>query len=173
MNVRVGPYRKLNTEQLMLLNSGAGEELWCSPLDCKEIQPVNPKGNQSWIFIGKTDAENETPIIWPPDAKNWLIGKDPNPGQDGKQENWTTGDEVAGWHHQLNGHEFEQVLGVVDGHRSLASCNPCCHKELYMTEWLNWTETQPLWIKYIFKIFSKWKRAIMIDNRSRNYELGV
>ena len=121
-------------------------ELWCwrrllSPLDCKEIQPVNPKGNQPWIFIGRTDAENEVPILWPPDAKNWLIGNNPNPGQDGKQEeNGTTGDEVAGWHHQLNGREFEQALGVVDEHRSLACCNPCCHKELDMTEWLNWTE---------------------------------
>ena len=79
-----------------------------SPLDCKESQPVHPKGNQSWIFIGRTDAENETPILWPPDAKNWLIWKDPDTGKDwGQEEKGTTEDEMAGWHHWLNGHEFE------------------------------------------------------------------
>ena len=79
-----------------------------SPLDCKEIQPVHPKWNQSWIFIGRTDAEAETPTLWPPDAKNWLIWKDPNAGKDWRQEEkGTTEDEMVGWHHQLNGHEFE------------------------------------------------------------------
>ena len=79
-----------------------------SPLDCKEIQPVNPKGNQSWIFIRKTDAEAETPILWPPDVKNRLIGKDPDAGEDWRQEKkGTTEDEMVGWHHQLDGHEFE------------------------------------------------------------------
>ena len=79
-----------------------------SPLDCKEIQPVHPKGNQSWIFIGRTDVEAETPILWPPDAKNWLIWKDPDAGKDWRQkEKETTEDEMVGWHHQLNGHEFE------------------------------------------------------------------
>ena len=79
-----------------------------SPLDCKETQPVNPKGNQSWIFIGRTDIEAETPILWPPDAKNWLIGKDPDAGKDWRQEEkGTTEDEMVGWHHQHNGHEFE------------------------------------------------------------------
>ena len=86
--------------------------LW-SPLDCKEIQPVHPKGNQSWIFIGRTDAEAETPILWSPDAKNWLIGKDPDAGKDWKQEKGTTEDEMLGWHHSLDGHEFKQALGVV------------------------------------------------------------
>ena len=75
-----------------------------SPLDCKEIQPVHPKGKQSWIFIGSTDAEAETPVLWPPDAKNWLIGKDPDAGKDWRQEKK---DDMVGWHHQLNGHEFE------------------------------------------------------------------
>ena len=85
------------------------------PLDCKEIKPVNPKGNQSWIFIGKTDAEAEASIIWPPDA-NWLIGKDPDAGKDGRQEEkGTTEDDMVGWHHRLDGHEFEQALGVGDG----------------------------------------------------------
>ena len=78
------------------------------PLDCKEMQPVHPKGDQSWVFIGKTDAEAETPILWPPHAKSWLIGKDPDAGRDwGQEEKATTEDEMAGWHHQLDGHEFE------------------------------------------------------------------
>ena len=81
------------------------EDSWKS-LDCKEIQPVNPKGNQFWIFIGKTDAEAEVPILWPPDAKSWLIGKDPNAGKDWRQEKRTT-DEMVGWHHWLNVHESE------------------------------------------------------------------
>ena len=79
-----------------------------SPLDCKEIQPVHPKGDQSWIFIGRTDAEAETPILWPPDVKKWLIGKDPDAGKDWRwEEKGMTKDEMVGWHHQLNGHEFE------------------------------------------------------------------
>ena len=92
-----------------LSNCGAGEYSWES---CKEIQPVNPKGNQSWLFIGRTDAEAETPILWPPDGKNWLICKDPDAGKDQKREKKrTTEDEMVGWHHQLNGHEFEQTPG--------------------------------------------------------------
>ena len=79
-----------------------------SPVDCKEIQPVNPKGTQSWIFIWRTDAEAEAPILWPPDAKNWLTGKDPDAGKDWRQEEMgTIEDEMAEWHHQLDGHEFE------------------------------------------------------------------
>ena len=117
------------------------EESLESPLDCKEIKAVNPQRNQSWIFIGKTDAEVETPILWLPDVKNWLIGKDPDAGKNRRQEEkGMTEDEMVGWHHQLNGHEFEQVLGVGDGHRSLACCSPWGHKELDMTEQLNWTE---------------------------------
>ena len=96
-----------------------------SPLDCKEIKPVNPEGNQSWIFIGRTDAEAEAPILWPPDVKNWFIGKDPDAGQDWRQEEkGTKEDEMVGWHHQLNGHEFEQALGVADGQGGLACCSP-------------------------------------------------
>ena len=84
-----------------------------SPMDCKEIKPVNPKGNQSWIFIGRTDAEAETPILWPPDGKNWLTGKDPDAGKDWRREQkGMIKDEMVGWHHRLNGHEFEQALGV-------------------------------------------------------------
>ena len=87
-----------------------------SPLDCKEIQLVHPKGNQSWIFIGKTGAEAQTPILWPPDAKNWLIWKDPDAGKDWRrEEKRMTEDEMVEWHHQLNGHEFEHAPGVGDG----------------------------------------------------------
>ena len=110
-----------------------------SPLDYKEIKPVNPKGNQSWIFIGKIDAEVEAPILWPPDANNWLIGKDPDAGKDGGQEEkGTTEDEIVGWHHQLDGDEFEQAPGAGDGQGSLVYCSLWGHKELDTTELLNW-----------------------------------
>ena len=112
-----------------------------SPLDCKEIKPVNPKGSQSWIFIGRTDAEAEAPILWPPDAKNWLIWKDPDAGKDwGQEEKGTTEDEMVGWHHRLDGYEFEQALGVDDKQGSLMCCSPWGHRESYMTEQLNWTQ---------------------------------
>ena len=110
-----------------------------SPLDCKEIQPVHSKEDQSWVFIGRNDAKAETPILWPPHAKSWLIGKDPNAGRDwGQEEKGMTEDEMAGWHHWLNGHEFEQAVGVGDGQGSLSCCSPWGHKELDMTEQLNW-----------------------------------
>ena len=110
-----------------------------SPLDCKEIQPVHSEGDQSWLFIGRTDVEAETPILWPPDVKNWLIGKDPNAGKDWRQEEkGTTEDEMAGWHHRLNGHGFGWTLGVGDGQGGLACCSASGHKESDMTERLNW-----------------------------------
>ena len=122
-------------------------ELWCwrrlfeSPLDCKEIQPVHRKGDQSWVFTGRTDAEAETPILWPADAKNWLIGKDPDAGKDcRREEKVTTEDDVVGWHHRLGGHELEQALGVGDGQGGLACCGSWGHQELDMTEQLNWIE---------------------------------
>ena len=112
-----------------------------SPLNCKEIQPVHPKGDKSWIFFGKTDAEAETLILWPPDAKNWLIWKDPETGNDWRQgEKGKREDEMVGWHHQLDGHEFEQASGIVDGQGGLACCSPWGHKESDTTEQLNWTE---------------------------------
>ena len=112
-----------------------------SPLDCKESKPVHPKGDRSWIFIRRTDAEAETPILWLPDAKNWLIWKDPNAGKDWKwEEKGMTEDEMVGWHHRLSGHEFEYALGVGDGQGSLACCSPWGHKELDRTEQMNWTE---------------------------------
>ena len=96
-----------------------------SPLDCEEIRPVHPKGNQSWIFIGRTDAEVEVPILWPPDGKNWLTGKDPDAGKDWRQEEkGMTEDKMVGWYLWLNGHKFEQALRDGEGHGSLACCSP-------------------------------------------------
>ena len=109
-----------------------------SPLDCKEIQPVHPKEDQSWVFIGRNDAKAETPILWPPHAKSWLIGKDPDAGRDwGQEEKGTTEDEMAGWHHWLNGREFEWTLEVGDGQGGLACCNSWGRKESDTTERLN------------------------------------
>ena len=109
-----------------------------SPLDCKEIKPVNPKGNQSWVFTGRTDVEAETPTLWPPEVKSCQIRKHPdNAGKDWGEKEMTE-DEMVGWHHWLDVHEFEQVLGVGDGHGSLACYGPLDHKELDMTEQLNW-----------------------------------
>ena len=118
-------------------------ELYCwrrlvRPLDCKEIKPVNSKGNQSCIFIGRIDFEAEAPIFWPPGVKNWLIGKDSDAGKDwGWEETWMTEDEMVGWHHWLDGYEFEQAPGVGDRQGSLACCSPWGHKESDRTEWLN------------------------------------
>ena len=112
-----------------------------SPLDNKEIQPVHPKGDQSWVFIGRTDVEAEALILWPPEAKSRFIGKDHDAGKDwGQEEKGMTEDERVGWHHWLDAHEFEQVPEVGDGQGNLACCSPWGHKELDMTERLNWTE---------------------------------
>ena len=114
------------------------EKILESPLDCEEIQLVHPKGDQSWIFIGRADAEAETPKLWPPDATNWLIGKDPDGGKDWRQEEkGTTEDEMVGWHHRLNGHEFERALGVGDGQGSLSCCSPWGLRGSDTTERLN------------------------------------
>ena len=111
-----------------------------SPLDCKEIKPVNPKGNKPWVFIRRTDAEAKAPILWPPDMKSWLIGKDPDAGRDWRQEEkGKTEDKMVGWHHWLKGHEFEQALGDGERQGRLACCSPWGHKESDMTEQLIWT----------------------------------
>ena len=138
MDVSVGPWRKLSAKEWMLSNCGPGEDSWVS-LGQQDIKPVNPKGNQSWIFIGRTDAE--APVVWPPDAKSWLIGKVPDAGKDWRpEEKGVTEDEMIGWHHWLNGREFEQTLEDGDGQGSLACCSPWGHKESDTTEWLNWAE---------------------------------
>ena len=124
------------------------EKTFESPLYYKEIKPVNPKGNQSWIFIGRTDTKTETPILWPPDAKPWLIGKDHDAGKDWREEEkGMTEDEVVGWHHQLYGYEFEQAPGVGDGQGGLACCSPWGHKDLDTNEWLNCLLEMGLWLR--------------------------
>ena len=122
------------------------EKTLVSPLDCKEIQPVHPKGDQSGVFIGRTDAEAETPILWPPHVKSWLIRKDPDAGRDwGQEEKGTTEDEMVGWHHRLYAHEFGWTQGVGDGQGGLACCGSWGLKELDMTERLNWAEVRILY----------------------------
>ena len=125
----------------MLLNCVL-EKTLDSPLDCKEIKPVHPKGDQSWVFIQRTDAEAETPILWPPHAKSWLIGKDPDSGRDwGQEEKGMTEDELAGWHYRLGAHEFVWTARVGDGQGGLVCCCDSWGRgESDTTEWLNWTE---------------------------------
>ena len=119
-----------------------------NPLDSKETKSVNPKGNQSWIFIGRTDAEAEAPILWPLDVKNWLTGKDPDAGKDWRQEEkGTTEDEMVVWHHRLDGHEFEQALEVGDGQGSLVCCSPWVVKsQTWLSDW-----TEPIAWPYILQ----------------------
>ena len=140
-----------------------------SPLLCKEIQPVHSERDQSWVFIGRTDAEAETPIFWPPDVKNWLIWKDPDAGKDWRQEEKrTTEGEMVGWHHRLDGHELEQAPRIGDGEGGLACCSPWSYKESNTTKWLNWIELEVI-IKHIlifyhFSCSNQWK--IIIWNNS-------
>ena len=142
MDVRVGLWRKLSAEELMLWTVVLEKTLE-SPLDCKEIQPLHSKGDQSWVFFGrndaKADAKAETPIVWPPHAKTWLIGKDSDAGRDwGQEKKGTTEDEMTGWHHWLNGHESEWTPGLGDGQGGLACCYSWGRKESDTTERLNW-----------------------------------
>ena len=119
-----------------------------SPLDCNEIQPVHSEGDQSWVFIGRTDAKAETPVLWLPHGKSWLIGKDSDAGRDwGQEEKGTTEDEMAGWHYWLNGCESQWTLGVGDGQEGLVCSNSWGYKELDKTERLNWTELKRVGLK--------------------------
>ena len=134
-----------------------------SPLDCKEIKPVNPKGYQSWVFIGRTDAEAEAPIFWPLDVQSRLIGKDPDAGKDWRQEEkGTTEDEMVGWHHRLNGHEFEQAPGDGEGQGSLVCCSPWSHRNSDTTEWLNNN-----------KHVSKWVHVTTVLGAGRGWREGI
>ena len=135
MDVRVGVWRKLSDEELL-------EKILESPLGCKEIQPVHSKlGDQPWVFFGRNDAKAETPVLWPPDAKSWLIAKDSDAGRDwGQEEKGTTEDEMAGWHHWLDGRESGWTLGVGDGQGGLECFDSWGRKESDMTELQNWTE---------------------------------
>ena len=131
MDVRVGLWRKLSAEELMLLNCGVGEDSW---------ESLGLQGDQSWMFFGRSDAKAETPVLWPPHVKSWLVGKDSDAGSDwGQEEKGTTEDEMAGWHHRLDGREFEWTPGVGDGQGGLACCDSWGHKESDTTERLNWT----------------------------------
>ena len=134
----------------MLLNCGVGKTLE-SPLDCKEIQPVHSEGDQPWVFFGRNDAKAETPVLWPPRVKTWLIGKDFDAGRDwGQEEKGTTEDEMAGWHHWLDGRESEWTPGVGDGQGGLVCCNSWGRKESDTTEWLIWSDL--IWINEYSKV---------------------
>jgi len=127
-----------------------------SPLDCKEIQPVHSEGDQPWDFFGRNDAKAETPVLWPRHAKSWLIGKDSDAGRDwGQEEKGTTEDEMAGWHHWLNGRDSEWTPGVGDGQGGLACCDSWGRKESDMTEWLNWTDWNIYWLLNVIKFSSR------------------
>ena len=148
-------------------------ELWCwrrpleSPLDCKEIQPVHSEGDQPWDFFGRTDAKAESPALWPPDVKNWLIWKDPDAGKYWRQEEkWTTEDEMAGWHHWLNGRESQWTPGVGDGQGGLVCCDSWGHKVSDMTERLNWTESR--W-KLIVILGTLWMRNVGLEKFERYF----
>ena len=146
MNVRVGLWRRLSAEEFLLLNCGVGETLE-SPLDCKEIQPVHSEGNQPWDFFGRNDAKAASPELWPPHTKSWLIGKASDAGMDwGQEEKGTTEDEMARWHHWLDGSESEWTLGVGDGQGGLACCNSWGRKELDTTERLIWSDLKSLFL---------------------------
>ena len=154
MDVRVGLWRKLSAKNWCFWTVVLEKTLE-SPLDCKEIQPVHPKGGQSWVFIGGIDVEAEIPILKPPVAKSWLIGKAPDAGKDwGQEEKGMTEDEMVGWHHWLNGHGFGWTPGVGDGQGGLVCCGTWGHKELDTTEWLNCTEFPYVYgfysLKYIY-----------------------
>ena len=125
-----------------------------SPLDCKEIQPVHSEGDRPWVFFGRNDAKDGTPILWPPHAKSWFIGKDSDAGRDwGQEEKGTTEDEMAGWHQWLDGHESEWTPGVGDEQGGLACCSSWGRKELDTTERLNWTELIPQYCRCELMVF--------------------
>ena len=140
MDVRVGLWRKLSAEELILLNCGVGEDS-CESLGLQGDQPVLSEGDQPWVFFARNDAKAETPVLRPPHAKGWLIGKDSDAGRDwGQEEKGTTEDEMAGWHHWLDGCESEWTPGVGDGQGGLACCDSWGRKESDTIEQLNWTE---------------------------------
>ena len=141
-----------------------------SPLDCKEIQPVHSEGDQPWDFFGGNDAEAETPVLWTPHVKSWLIGKDSDAGRDwGQEEKGTTEGEMAGWHYWLNGRESEWTLGVGDGQGGLVCCDSLGHKESDTTEQLNWTELnwRRLFGKVLFLLFNMLCRFVIASSRGQ------
>ena len=165
MDVRVGLWRKLSAKELML-RTVVLEKTLEGPLDCKDIQPVHFKGDQPWVFFGRDDAKAETPVLWPPHVKSWLIGEDSDAGRDwGQEEKGTTEDEMAGWHHWLDGREFGWAPGDGDGQGSLACCDSWGRKESDTTERLKWITivsqwtvilsecSKPFWYSFIWQNF--------------------
>ena len=175
MDVKVELWRKLSAEELMLLNCGVGEDSWESL--GLQGDPTSPFWRRStWDFFGRNDAKAETPILWPIHAKNWLIGKDSDAGRNwGQEEKGTTEDEMAGWHHQLDGCEFEWILGVDDGQGGLACCDSWGRKELDMSEQLNWTELSSFYNGFLkFYYFILFYFAIcQFSNQESNLGLEV
>ena len=155
----------------MLLNCGVAKTLE-SPLDCKETQSVHPKGDQSWVFIGRTDVEAETPIFWPPDVKNWLIGKDPDTGKDWRQEEkGTTEDEMVGWHHWLNGNEFRWTPAVGDGQGGLACV---VHGVAKSRTWLrDWTDNHHSDQKFFPEVICENEINFYFCEKNINWEVVV
>ena len=151
----------------MCLNYGVGEDSWESL--GLQGDPTSPSlGDQSWVFIGRTDVEAETPIPWPPDAKSWLIGKDPDAGKDwGQEEKGTTEDEIVGWHHRLNGHGFGWTPGVGDGQGGLECCGSWGRKESDTTERLNWTELIRQWLRKVHQTQEVVKEEIVEHEEGR------
>ena len=152
MDVKVGLWRNLSAKELMLLNCGVGEDSWESL--GLQGHPTSPsKGDQSWVFIGRTDVEAETLILWPPHVKSWLIGKDSDAGRDwGQEEKGTTEDEMAAWHHRIDGREFEWTLGAGDGQGGLECWVSWGRKESDTTERLKWTELNWTELKGILQL---------------------
>ena len=156
--IKKAEYQRINSSELL-------EKTLESPLNCKEIQPVHPKGDQSWVFIGRTDAEAETPVLWPPDAKSWLIWKDPDAGKDwGQEEKGMTEDEVVGWYHQLNGHEWGWTPGVGDGQGGLACYGSGGHRvgRNWATE-LNWT------VSFSYDFINLWELSCFLVEDDPSY----
>ena len=135
-----------------------------SPLDYKEIQPVHSEGDPSWVFIGRTDAEAEAPILWPPDVKSWLTGKDPDAGKDwGQEEKGTIEDKMVGWHHRVSGHGFGWTLGVGDGQGGLACCGSWGHKESDIIKRLNQTESLTASKQQLSLHLGLWMLSLLLD----------
>ena len=161
----------------MVLNYSVVEDSWES-LGLQEDPTSHPKGDQSWVFIGRTDVEAETPLLWPPDVKNWLIGKDPDAGKEWRREKGTTEDEMVGWHHQLNGYGFGWTLAVGEGQGGLACCSSWGHKELDTTERLNWTELQRFMGFYtksysVFTDRSTMKNIFSMQRKRKDERAGI